>query len=230
MCSFLCRLRVPVYPVLNKPHYKSSPWPWSELRVRVPKLHNTTNIDKVEIRYVHFLLCLLPELYLNPTAVVFQVSLVLWHIQLSLNLMLSWMELNLLTNSYTKYILQLRVACWGGLAWRCKTYLEPIHYEDQCSKQDELWLSISSKFTNLSIINFANRDDVSSTLYILTLWIVDHNKLTNHLKKCHTLRLYCMALKVYFFCLLSIYHQKMILHWFHFQPYLSWQYWEILER
>ena len=191
---------------------------------------------------MYILLCLLPELSLltfNPTAAVLQVSLALWHIQLSLNSMLAWMELNLLTNSYTKYILQLRVACWGGLAWRCKTYLEPIHYEDQCSKQDELWLSISSghlghsfglKVSFPNIIDFAKRDDISSTLCILTFWIVDHIRVTNHLKECHTLWLYCMALKVYFFCLLSIYHQKMILHWCHFQPYLSWQYWENLER
>ena len=137
------------------------------------------------------------------------------------------------------YILQLWVACWGSLAWRCKTYLEPIHYEDQCSKQDELWLSISSghlghsfglKVSLPNIINFAKRDDISSTLCILTFWIVDHIRLTKHPKECHTLSLYCMALKVYFFCLLSIYNQKMILHWFHFQPHQSWQYWEILER
>ena len=143
------------------------------------------------------------------------------------------MELNLLSNCCTF----CNFGLLASLAWRCKTYLEPIYYEDQCSKlaltehsSGHLGHSFGLKVSLPNIINFAKRDDISSTLRILTFWIVDHIRLTKHPKECHTLSLYCMALKVYFFCLLSIYHQKMILHWCHFQPYLSWQYWENLER
>ena len=60
-------------------------------------------------------------LALNPTAVVFQVSFALWHLQLSLSSIFAFIELKSLTNCYDKE----QIATWGSLLrWLSKHYLE----------------------------------------------------------------------------------------------------------
>ena len=101
----------------------------------IPKLHNTANIEKVEIVNVHLFIVSFTQvvptsLESNSCSIPSKLSFVAHKAHIEFDVSLNGVEppFKLL------YILQLWVACWGSLAWRCKTYLEPIHYEDQCSK------------------------------------------------------------------------------------------------
>ena len=92
----------------------------------IPKLHNSANIDKVEIGNVHLFIV-----------------------------------------SFT---------------WAVPTSLE----SNSCSIPSKL-----SFVAHTALIEFddSKRDDISSTLCILTFWIVDHIRVTNHQKECSSVAL-----------------------------------------